>query len=296
MNIADQVIAKMRGPRNMHIICVDVTNKCDLACSNCTRLLENQTGFWDITPDNFRLALRSLAGYHGIIAMIGGNPCMHKNFEELCEIFVEEVPNKFQRGLWTNNVFKHGELALETFGTFNINTHGNYRAESMMIDFAKDAKARGALVWAYTGYSDHSPLLTAIKDIYPEQEMWEKIGNCDINKEWSASVVQNQGELRVYFCEVAAAFDLANGADNGMPAQVGWWQRPITDFSEQVKKFCPNCGVPAKLKGSKDFEETDTYTKSNEDIARKNPKRKVIMLEHAESKSGRVTLYNQNML
>jgi hypothetical protein len=166
----------------------------------------------------------------------------------------------------------------------------------MMIDFAKDAKARGALVWAYTGYSDHSPLLTAIKDIYPEQEMWEKIGNCDINKEWSASVVQNQGELRVYFCEVAAAFDLANGTDNGMPAQVGWWQRPITDFSEQVKKFCPNCGVPAKLKGSKDFEETDTYTKSNEDIAKKNPKRKVIMLEHAESKSGRVTLYNQNML
>jgi hypothetical protein len=40
-NFADLAIPKMRGPNQMHIICIDVTNKCDLACSNCTRLLEN---------------------------------------------------------------------------------------------------------------------------------------------------------------------------------------------------------------------------------------------------------------
>ncbi len=41
---------------------------------------------------------------------------MHPKFEELCRIFVEEVPNKAQRGLWTNNAFKHAELSKETFG------------------------------------------------------------------------------------------------------------------------------------------------------------------------------------
>ena len=91
MGIAETAIASMRSPKDMHIICIDVTNKCDLACSNYTRLLENQDAYWDMTPENFRLALKSLKGYGGIIAMIGGNPCMHPKFDELCQIFVEET-------------------------------------------------------------------------------------------------------------------------------------------------------------------------------------------------------------
>lgn len=299
MNIADKTIAKMRGPANMHIICIDVTNKCDLACSNCTRLLENQDAFWEITPDNFRTALRSMKEYFGIIAMIGGNPCMHKRFEELCQIFVEEVPNKLQRGLWTNNYFKHRQLCLDTFGTFNLNTHGAERAEIVMQDFAQQAARGGAVVWNYSGHSDHAPLLTAVQDLYAENEMWEKIGNCDINREWSASIVQNNGELRAYFCEVAASFDLARNEDHGIPLEEGWWQKPITDFADQIKRFCPGCGVPAKQSPLKDYADTDVYTKTNEDIATKShlqKKRKVIYLEAGDKKdtNRRVTSYNSN--
>ena len=297
MSIADAAIARMRGPRNMHIICIDVTNKCDLACSNCTRLLENQDHFWDITPENFRLALRSLKGYWGVIAMIGGNPCMHKNFAELCQIFEEEVPNKLQRGLWTNNYFKHRELCEKTFGTFNLNSHGEQRAEEGLTELAAAARSHGGVAWNYSGHSDHAPLLTAVKDLYPEQEMWDRISNCDINREWSASIVQNKGELRAYFCEVAASFDLARGTDHGMPLTEGWWNKRITDFSDQVKRFCPGCGVPAKQKGHKDYEEIDTYTDSNADLAVKslaNKNRKIIHLDAAQKEevNKRVTLYN----
>lgn len=299
MNIADQTIAKMRGPANMHIICIDVTNKCDLECSNCTRLLENQDAYWEITPDNFRLALRSLKDYFGIIAMIGGNPCMHRNFEELCQIFVEEVPNKLQRGLWTNNYFKHRQLCLDTFGTFNLNTHGAERAESVMTDFANQAARGGAVVWNYSGHSDHAPLLTAVQDLYAEDEMWEKIGNCDINREWSASIVQNKGQLRAYFCEVAASFDLARNQDHGLALEEGWWRKPITDFADQIKRFCPGCGVPAKQPPMKDFADTDTYTDTNADIAIKSQmqkKRKVIYMaaENKKDTNRRVTSYNSN--
>jgi organic radical activating enzyme len=297
MSIADAAIARMRGPRNMHIICIDVTNKCDLACSNCTRLLENQDHFWDITPENFRLALRSLKGYWGVIAMIGGNPCMHKNFAELCQIFEEEVPNKLQRGLWTNNYFKHRELCEKTFGTFNLNSHGEQRAEEGLTELATVARSTGGVAWNYSGHSDHAPLLTAVKDLYPEQEMWDRISNCDINREWSASIVQNKGELRAYFCEVAASFDLARGTDHGMPLTEGWWNKQITDFSDQVKRFCPGCGVPAKQKGNKDYEEIDTYTDSNADLAVKSlakKNRKIIHLDatQKEEVNKRVTLYN----
>ena len=275
---ADEAIPLMRGPRNMHIICIDVTNKCDLACSNCTRLLENQDTFWDMTPENFRLALQSLKDYHGIIAMIGGNPCMHPKFKELCQIFVEEIPNKMQRGLWTNNFFKHGKLCQDTFGTFNLNSHGNDRAEPHLESLHNNAKAAGALSWFYKGQSDHAPILTAIKDLYPEDEMWEKITKCDINREWSASIVQNNGELRAYFCEVAASFDLARKQDHGKPVVEGWWKQNITEFGEQIKKFCPGCGVAAKQKSAKDIEELDTYTRSNADIATVRKDRHVVYL------------------
>lgn len=297
MNHAENAIARMRGPRNMHIICIDVTNKCDLACSNCTRLLENQDAFWEMTPDNFRKALRSLKGYFGVIAMIGGNPCMHREFETLCRIFQEEVPNKLQRGLWTNNYFKHRAIIEETFGTFNLNSHGQARAEANLLDLHKTVVANGALSWFYGGNSEHAPLLTAVKDLYPEAEMWAKIANCDINKEWSASIVQNKGELRVYFCEVAASFDLARGTDHGMPLEEGWWNRPITDFSYQIETFCPGCGVPAKLKPSKDTDDVDSYTVSNADLAEKaaaQEHRKIIFVDAQQKQevNKRVTLYN----
>ncbi len=290
---ADEAVKLMRGPRNMHIICVDVTNKCDLACSNCTRLLENQDEFWDMTPENFRLALRSLKGYGGIIAMIGGNPCMHPKFKELCQIFVEEVPNRMQRGLWTNNFFKHKDLCVETFGTFNLNSHGAERAEGPLKELAEAAQKKQSLVWHYWGNSKHAPLLTAIKDLYPENTMWQMITECDINREWSATLIQNKGELRAYFCEVAASFDLARGTDHGHPVVEGWWQKHIEEFAGQIKHFCPGCGVPAKQAPAVDSEEVDHYTQSNADLIKK-PNRKVILIDHANKANRRVTAYAEN--
>ena len=258
-----KALRKLRSPYEMSIICIDITNKCDLACSNCTRLLENQESFWEMTPENFRLALRSLEGFPGIIAVIGGNPAMHRAFPALCEIFVEEVPNKDQRGLWTNNIFKHAELAKETFGVFNLNPHGVARG----IQSLSGLKSLG---WYHEGHSSHAPLLTAGKDLFDEEEMWERISQCDVNHEWSASIVQNRGKLRAYFCEVAASFDLARGTDHGIEPVPGWWRRNVREFEDQVAHFCPGCGVPAKLKGHMDFEEIDTFTASNADLAQKS--------------------------
>ena len=271
-------MAKMRSPSQMKIICVDVTNKCDLGCSNCTRLLENQASLWEMSPDNFRLAVRSLADFPGIVAVIGGNPAMHRNFKELCRIFIEERPNKALRGLWTNNVFKHDELAAETFGIFNLNPHGVERGIKSL------AKLK-TLGWYHEGHSHHAPLLTAGKDLFEEDEMWDRISRCDVNQEWSASIVQNNGKLRAYFCEVAASFDLARETDRGIEPVPGWWRRPLADFNGQVEHFCPGCGVPAKLKGHLDFQDTDTYTSSNADLALKSLKkgRTIVRISKSEA-------------
>lgn len=277
MSYFDMAVAKMRPPSSMDIICIDITNKCDLACSNCTRLLENQDELWDMSLENFRAACRSLADFHGTIAVIGGNPCMHRNFEEISLIFEQEIQDKTQRGLWSNNIFKHQELVTRVYGGFNLNAHGEIRGISSLTNLHKRVK-KGNL---YLKHSHHSPLLTAVRDIYEESVMWEKISGCDINREWSATLIENKGRLRAYFCEVAASFDLANNLDRGLDPHVGWWKRPMHDFGSQIQAFCPSCGVPARLKGHLDYEETDTYTETNRHLAEKSSRkgRKVIFLE-----------------
>ena len=219
---------------------------------------------------------------------------MHSKFGELCRIFRQEVPDQYQRGLWTNNYFKHRTVIEETFGALNLNPHDEARANEPLQDLYNTmVLKRGFKGGFYKGASEHAPLLTAVKDLYEEKEMWEKIAGCDINREWSAAIVQNKGKLRAYFCEVAASFDLARNTDSGMEVTLDWWRKPIGDFGQQIKAFCPGCGVSARLKGHLDVEETDTYTESNADIALKMPKRKVILLkaEHRQSLGHKVTKY-----
>ena len=217
-----------------------------------------------MTPDNFRLAVQSLADYPGIIAMIGGNPTMHRNFEQLCQIFAQEVPNKSQRGLWTNNVFKHSDLARRVFWQFQLKPPW---CRARGIDSLEPLKSLGRY---HAGYSSHSPVLAAAKDLFDETEMWDRISECDVNRYWSATIIQNNEKLRAYFCEVAACFDLARGTDHGIEVVPGWWRRNISEFEEQVGHFCPGCGVPARLRGHMDWEETDTYTEANADLARQS--------------------------
>lgn len=289
-----KALLSMRAPSQMKIICIDISNKCDLGCSNCTRLLVNQDKFWDMTPENFRLAVQSLKDYPGTIAIIGGNPCMHPKFAEICQIFAEEIPNKEQRGLWTNNVFKHADLAKETFGVFNLNPHNSKRGVASLEPLKQ-------LGWYYEGHSDHSSLLAAVQDLYEPVEMWERIGRCDVNQFWSASIVQIHGSLKAYFCEVAASFDLARGGNHGMDVTPGWWKLPLKAFEKQVDRFCPGCGVPAKVKGHLDHEEIDTYSRTNADLAEKsvtNKKRKVVEVDKSNFQSVEekpVTLYSPNL-
>ena len=298
---AKRAISKMRPPAEMGIICIDVTNKCDLACSNCTRLLENQDSFWEMSPENFRLALRSLKNYKGLIAMIGGNPCMHTKFTELCNVFVEEVPNQLQRGLWTNSIFKYADLIESVFGGLNLNTHNNVRSVDKLTELYQRTVMRGGYNGGlYLENSEHAPILTAVRDLTSsDEEMWHQISNCDINREWSATIIQNKGELRAYFCEVAASFDLARNQDHGMPLELDWWRKPLADFESQIVKFCPGCGVPARAKGHLDLENTDTYTDTNSDIAlrsQERKKRKIVYLNPINKLplGHKVTKYSSN--
>ena len=75
-------------------------------------------------------------------------------------------------------------------------------------------------------------------------------------------------------------------------------KKKIIDYEDQINHFCPGCGIAAKLKGSMDFEEIDTYSKSNEDIAIRSQKLKgrnifkLDSLDQAKDLGNAVTSYS----
>jgi hypothetical protein len=125
--------------------------------------------------------------------------------------------------------------------------------------------------------------------------------HCDVRHQpnWSGSIVQNKA-LRAYFCEVAASFDLARGPDHGMDVVDGWWTAAIGDFSGQIRHFCPGCGIPARIPGTKDLDEVDTFTASNRDLVANavSNGRKVVEItsvDHLVEQWHKVTDYSETL-
>lgn len=238
----------------VQIVC---TTACNLFwCSNCTQILPFRKDIKHMSPEVFRQTLRSLDGWPGVRAMFGGNPCVHPQFPELCRIMAEEVSNQNQRGLWTNDLMKHGEITKRTFwpyGRFNLNVHCDVKAADYMREWLP-----GIPILGEDRPSWHSPILMDYRDFGISDENWiEMRENCDINQRWSAAIMERDGAPYAYFCEVAGALDGIREENNGILAEPGWWKWPMNRFENQVKSCCDRgCGVPLKRKGHLDSDET----------------------------------------
>ncbi|MFI5401329.1 MAG: hypothetical protein ACHQ1G_00105 [Planctomycetota bacterium] len=243
-----------KGNRNIQII---VTTGCDLfRCSNCTQLLPFRRDYKHMSLDCFREAVASLADWPGVVALFGGNPCVHPQFPELCAILAEAVPPQ-RRGLWTNHVREHGEVARATFGkgVLNLNAHGDAEAAKAMDRWFPGRVIKGSGDKA----SWHSPILLNWRDFGVTPAAWEGAReSCDLNREWSAGIRQGpDGKPRAYFCEVAASLDGIRGTDHGVPAVPGWWKQPMAAYEGQVRNCCDaGCGVPLRRLGHLDRDAT----------------------------------------
>lgn len=250
------------------VIQIHVTRACDNACYNCTQgsNLGGRTEF--ITLDNFEKAVQSLKGYFGVVGVFGGNPALHPQFPQLCEILAKHIPWE-QRGLWCNNPNGHGKVMQATFNpaVSNLNVH---LSQSAWDEFKRDWPESQPC--GLKTDSRHSPCYVAMKDIgIPEGERWELISKCDINQHWSAMMGQFRGEIRAWFCEIAGAQAMLHQhepdyPDTGMSHlphlfqgtnlrgeytefEKQWWELPMGFFDTQVRKHCHDCGVPLKGHG-----------------------------------------------
>lgn len=254
-----EALAKMIAPGTRRptayrqgIVQIHITRSCDLACFGCTQASQLGGKATMITLEQFETACRSLDGYFGVVGLFGGNPAMHPKFPELCEIFRKYFP-KVQRGLWCNNPRGHGKVMRETFDPShsNLNVH---LVQSAYDEFKRDWPECSPV--GLKTDSRHSPPYVAMKDVIADEaERWRLIGDCDINKFWSAMIGVFRGEVRGYFCEIAGAQAMLHQhepdyPDTGTPATPGWWRLGMDAFAGQVRKHCHDCGVPLRGHGA----------------------------------------------
>lgn len=258
----DKIRPKPGEPRNDTIQIV-VTTTCDLfTCSNCTQLLPFRPDR-HMAVDVFRQAVHSLRDWPGIVGIFGGNPCTHPKFPELMAILCEEIPDQRHRGIWTNNLMKHGELVRKVFyprGRFNLNAHADGKAAAEIRRWIPGHLIPGTdrdPAW-------HSSILVDYRDLGISEADWIRAReSCDINQRWSAAIVEQDGKAVAYFCEVAAALDKIRGQAHGVEVFDGWWREPMARFQQQVGACCDaGCGVPLKLRGRLDRDDTYDVTPS----------------------------------
>jgi hypothetical protein len=312
----EEAIQKMippgqRRPRKFMggVIQIWLTRKCDKSCFGCTQGSNIRGASESITLENFEKAVLSLKNYWGVVGIFGGNPCLHPQFGEICEILRKHIPQA-RCGLWANKLFGNGVHCAKTFNpaVSNLNVHLDRAAYDEFRRTWPRAKPFGL-----DGDCRHSPPYAAIQDLIEDKgDMWQLISDCDINKHWSSMICQFRGEARAYFCEIAGAQAMLYQNDpeyphTGIPIacecdgrkaieitttankefrtyapcactyEGEWWEQPIETFSDQIKKHCPECGVPLRIHGTLSQEGSDgveIVTKTHEAIFKpKKPKR-----------------------
>lgn len=254
----------MRSPADMDILVIDLTNRCFLKCSNCTRDIAHQTSTREMTPETFLAALESLKPWWRegrVIGLIGGEPTLNRHFAEICRIFRDEFnPGKLKhgrkpienfnqfaherlfdrrngKGLWTSfgpKFTDHHELIMETFSHWNANDHSQGGKHQTSLVDAKEMCAALGIPWEeWPTYRD----------------------NCWLQNTWSACITPRG---KAYFCERAGQLDeLYNAGRLGwdVAKEPDWWKRTPDQFGEQLS-ICEMCSMA--LPGPSQVDSLDT--------------------------------------
>lgn len=240
----------MRRLTDMDTIQIEITNACHLACSNCTRLVSHIRKPFMMPVEDFKVAIETMRDYPKMTGIMGGEPLLHPQFKEICEIAANTIPRE-QLGLWSS--FPDGkehyrEVICETFGNIFLNDH-----------------TRDDIY--------HAPILVGAEEVCPDERgMWHLVDQCWVQNGWSASI----NPKGAFFCEIAAAMAMLfdDEPSEAWPVEEFWWMRVPAQYWSQMNQWCRRCGCALKI-GRR------ISTENKDDISPKN-------LERLQGKSRRV--------
>lgn len=227
----------MRSIIDMCTAQIEITNACNHSCGNCTRFCALVRKPYFMPLDEVKRAIDSMVGYKKMTGIMGGEPLLHPDFEEICRYAGSKI-NAKQLGLWTTlpKGFEHyADIICKTFYHVFINDH-----------------TRPDIY--------HQPPLVGIQEVETDKnEMWQFIDHCWAQESWSASI----NPRGAFFCEIAASMSMLYEEGEGWPVEPGWWWRTPKDFTAQIEKWCPRCGFAAPLGLRASVEEVDDISPLN---------------------------------
>lgn len=204
-------------------IMIDITNLCFLSCLYCSRynkhLRKDQRA--SMSLEQIDAALESLRGWPTMIGIIGGEPLLHPQFEEVCKMVQSKYPRE-KMAILTSGGPKWDRYRNLVHQTFAVVAYNEHSPEQLKV-------------------CKHQPLTVAIKDAVPDPELRAQlIDDCWVQRTWCATI-NHKG---AYFCEIAAAQDvIMDGENNAWKVEPNWWVKTPDQFQDQVCKFCDNCGM-----------------------------------------------------
>ena len=244
----------MRSPADMEFIQIDITNACNMRCSNCTRFCGNHEKVFFMDFDTFKRAVDSMDGFEGVTGIIGGEPTLHPEFERFAGYMREKYgePSGNDRMLYPQNDFIHSIHERE-FDSEKVRERS---------DGSRYMKKHGAGLWSnmsgtYRRYyeviqdtfsvqylndhlnpSYHQPGLFSRRDLNIPDDEWIKLRDkCWIQNTWSATITPKGA----FFCEIAGALDMLFDGPGGWKIEPGWWKKKPEDFKDQFH-WCEICG------------------------------------------------------
>jgi hypothetical protein len=234
---------------------IDVTNACHHACSNCTRFCGEHPKPFFMEVDFFKKAVDSLVDFPGIVGIIGGEPSLHPDFEEMMDYYAAKIPEPRPAafiGTPTPSFKDYGRTVRymrgRKRGLFSALGPGYYKNFETIQD-----------VFAYQSLNDHQSvnmhqaILVTRKELGIPDEEWFKLrDNCWIQNIWSATITPKGA----FFCEIAASLDMLFDGPGGWPVEPGWWKRKPFEFGEQLN-WCESCSVALTMPANSANDECD---------------------------------------
>ena len=209
----------MRPIENSSFVLIDITYNCGRKCVYCTRN-DRHLGerVYNMSLDKIENALKCYKGYCGLIGIIGGEPLVHPQFEEICRLSSNYYPASKMHLFTSINPYK-GKYADIIKKTFNH------------IAYHEHSKEQESLYY-------HQPLTIAIKDVIKNEQLKKDlISDCWVQRKWCPTVTDDGA----FFCEVGASIAKLMNV-KGWDVVLDWWKTPVEKFGYQLS-MCELCGM-----------------------------------------------------